>query len=235
MKRFYKLVSTSKVKGGHAVQLDGRSLKTPGGQEMVIEVEALAERVASEWREQADEINADLMPFTQLVITAIDRVHRDRKEIEDLTLAYLNTDLLCYQVEEPEELAMRQKKLWGAWLDWFEREYGIELEVTNGLAALTQPEEAHKKAKDYVGSLDDYQFTVFQLAVSLTGSFVMALAFMREVVGPDELFDVHFLEEQHKAEIYNEDKHGVSPTQKKKQDHFKNELTVAREFLGLLS
>ena len=56
MKRFYKEVSVTAQDGGYAVLLDGKPVRTPGGNALELPTEKLASAIAAEWRGQGDEI-----------------------------------------------------------------------------------------------------------------------------------------------------------------------------------
>ena len=234
MKKFYKLVSREDVPGGFAIHLDGRPVKTPAGAVLCAPTAALADEIVREWAAQEDEIVPDSMPLTQILTTAQDRVSKDRPVMTQAILAYLDTDLLCYRTEEPVPLAEKQAASWNRWLVWFADTYGKALETTTGLAALSQPDTAHRTVADAVAALDDYQFTVLQMVTSLAGSLVLALAFVEGVASAKQLFDAAHVEENYKADIYNEAEHGAAPLQEKKQAAMKRDLVAARIFLDLV-
>jgi len=56
-KRFYKEVTVEPKDGGYVILLDGRVLKTPKKQPLIIDNEKRAKLVAAEWEAQAEEIN----------------------------------------------------------------------------------------------------------------------------------------------------------------------------------
>ncbi len=58
MKRFYKDVSLAERDGGFSVLLDGKPVKTPARNVLILPTEKLAEAVASEWRSQGDHRHA---------------------------------------------------------------------------------------------------------------------------------------------------------------------------------
>ena len=78
MKRFYKDVSVAARKDGHAVLLDGKPVRTPGGNALILPSESLASAIAAEWRDQGEDIIAASMPLLRLSNTVIDgvAVHR---------------------------------------------------------------------------------------------------------------------------------------------------------------
>lgn len=234
MKKFYTLVSTKKTDDGYAVQLDGKSIKTPSGQELVAPSQSLAEAVTAEWAAQGETIDPQSMPLTALLNTAIDRA-RDRDAITQSLLKYLDTDLLCYRVKEPEVLAARQKEIWDKWLGWFDEHFEVPLDMTYGLEAITQDEEAHKRVWNYIEGLDEYYFAILHVVTAQAGSIILGLAFVEGVVTPDELFDAHWLEEHYHAELANEAEYGDDPVIAKKQAAMRTELKAAADFLAFLN
>lgn len=235
MKRFYKIVSTQRDMDGVAILLDGKPVKTPMENTLRAPNEALANEVVQEWAGQEEDINPLTMPLTQMLSTCLDRIAASRAEISADVLNYLNTDLLCYRTAHPPELVSAQEEHWNPWLDWFEKKFGAVLATTTDLQALSQPEEAHSAAKDFVEGLDDDRFTVLQLITSISGSLVLAMAFVDGETDADTVFDAARVEEKFKAELYNEDFYGTDPAQEKKDDAVKIDLSAAQKYLALVS
>ena len=104
MKRFYTLASTQEKNGQYYITLDGKTVKTQSGHDLGTPSKALAEAIMAEWAAQGEEILPDSMPLTQILNTKIDRVSEQRDVMSKTLLNYLDTDLLCYRANEPEEL-----------------------------------------------------------------------------------------------------------------------------------
>ena len=234
MKRVYKLASYTKTEDGFVIQLDGKAMKTPLAQPLAAPNRAVADVIVKEWSEQKDDILPDTMPVTQFLTTAIDGT-RERAAITKTLLKYLDTDLLCYRVKEPLELAKRQKEVWDRWLGWFDEHFESPLEVTFKLDALNQDSDTHKQIWNYLEALDEYYFSVLQVVTSLSGSIVLGLAFLEHEAGPEDVFNAAELEEIYHAEIAGEAVHGADPVQERRQKHMKRELAAAKEFLELLA
>lgn len=234
MKRFYKIVTTMNVPGGYEIHLDGKPVKTPSGAALCAPTAALATATMREWAAQEKDIVPDTMPLSQLLITARDRVARERAAMEKTLLGYLDTDLLCYRAVLPAETARRQTETWNPWLQWFEKKHGVRLLTTEDLRAMTQPPEAHTAARAAVNALDDLNFTVMQIVVSLSGSLVLGLAFMAGAAAPEQVFAAVTVEENFKSEFYNEAQHGLAPHEEKRRASMLRDLIAAREFLSLL-
>lgn len=235
MKRFYTLVSTQKTDGGYLITLDGRPVKTALRAELLAPTESLANALVLEWAAQEEEIIPDTMPLTQILSTKIDRVANERDAMQTYLFKYLDTDLLCYRAEEPPELKAAQEKAWDGHLSWFEKECGQSLEKTYGISALTQPQAAHDKAQSEIKALDDDHFTAFQLISSLCGSIILGLAVLNGKATADEIYSAIRVEEDFKAEIYNEEFYGGDPAQEVKDKAIKEDLKAAIEYLSLLA
>lgn len=234
MKKFYKLVSVGEAPGGYVIQLDGKPVQTPARVPLIAPNEAMAGEVAGEWAAQEEKIDPETMPLTQILTTAQDHVANQRAAMSEKLLQYLDTDLLCYRTDIPEELAARQAECWDEWLGWFARAHGAGLKTTTGLAALTQPKEAAVKVRDTVEALDDARFCVLQMVTVLSGSLVLGLAFTQGAAAPEQVFKAANIEEIYKYELYNEAEHGAAPQQEKKQAAMRRDLDAARKFLDLL-
>ena len=234
MKRFYKMVSVAQAPGGFEIHLDGRPINTQVKHVLCAPTQSLAEAIMGEWAAQETEIIPDSMPLTQILSTKIDRVSAEREAMSAYVFKYLDTDLLCYRAEEPPELKARQEALWSPHLEWFTGQFGAALEVTNGLAALAQDEAAHEAAQEYVAGLDADRFTVLQLVCSLSGSLVLALAFVEGATDADQVFAAARVEEHYKDEIFNAEKHGPDPAQDKKDKAVMRDLEAAQTYLKFL-
>ncbi len=232
MKRFYKLVSTREEKGGYAILLDSKPIKTPAKNSFLLDTQELADAVMQEWAAQGDKIIPDTMPIMQIASTKIDRVGEERAAMEKTVLEYLDTDLVCYRTSQ-QPLAERQGAIWDPWLTWFEQKFGVKLFTTEKLNALTQPEAAHKAVHDYVAALDDNHFTILQMVTAMTGSIVLAIGFV-EGTSAEMLINSARVDENYKAELYDEAKYGPDPAQEKKDKAFLRDLEAGQKFLELL-
>lgn len=234
MKRFYKFVSLGETPRGFSVLLDGKPVKTQARHMLTTPSRDLANAIMQEWLAQGDKILPATMPLMQILATKIDRVSVDRAAMTDAVMKYLDTDLICYRTDQ-HPLAEPQGKSWDPWVEWFAGKFGVGLETTTALKALKQPEKAHDTVLDYIEALDDDIFTVLQIITPLSGSLVLALAFVERAIGADEIFAVMRVEENWKAEIYNEKLHGPDPAQGKKDIAIKADLIAAEKYLSFFS
>src|SRR5438034_7177543 len=118
MKRAYKTVVANRQDGGWSVALEGKPMRTPGKNALIVPSQVLAAAIAAEWDAQREEIRPATMPLTRLAATAIDRTAAQRDLIVAETANYADTDLVCYRADHPPALAARQDAVWQQLIDW---------------------------------------------------------------------------------------------------------------------
>jgi chaperone required for assembly of F1-ATPase len=235
MKRFYKTASTGFEHDGITVLLDGKLLKTPSRQTMFVPTQSLADEICREWGAQKEEIIPDTMPMTQLLTTVIDRITPQRAAIIADILNYIDTDLVCYVITDPPELQAYQQRLWTPVRDWFEKTFNTTLNVTTGILAIQQNDDVHMVIASFLEALDDNHLGAFQLMVSTTGSVILSIAFYMGVFDADHINQAIFIDEDYKAELYNEEFYGRAPQQEVKEKNAKADLYASIKFKNLLS
>src|SRR5712691_7339344 len=129
MKRVYTRVRACPAEGGWGVALDGRLMRTPGKNQLILPSEALAAAIAAEWDAQQDEIRPATMPLFRLAATALDRTAAQRDLVVTETAGYAGTDLVCYRAAHPPALTARQHAVWQTLIDWAALRYDAALAV----------------------------------------------------------------------------------------------------------
>ena len=89
--------------------------------------------------------------------------------------------------------------------------------------------------RGYVNALNDDQFTILQVLTPLSGSVILAMAFVEQAIDAEALFNAIRVEEQFQAEVYNEEKYGQDPAQEKKDAAVKVDLAAAEQYLNLIA
>jgi len=206
MKRFYEDVSVDEIEGGCRILLDGRPLKTPGKATLLTPVQGVAEAVASEWREQGEKIEPSAMPITRLATTAMDRMPELREPaIQEIT-DYTGTDLLCYRAPKPDDLVQRQHECWQPPLDWMERRYGIQFDVTGSLLPVPQPKATIEGVRGIVETIDDWPLVGLHGATTGLGSVILALALWHGEIDAGGAADASLLDELFEIEQWGQER-----------------------------
>ncbi|MCK0069521.1 ATP12 family chaperone protein [Kordiimonas laminariae] len=211
MRVFYKDVTVEAMDGGFGVALDGRIIKTPGKDTLVMPTAALAEAVAEEWRAQSDDVDTATMPITKLANTALDRVAKRMDDVAAEIANFGGTDLLCYRADEPEELIKRQNEIWNPYLAWAKGALHADLKTTDGIMPVAQDETAMNQLTAQVIACDPFELTALHEFTNGFGSLVLALAYMQgykpfEELWAASLLDLTYQEERWGLDYEVEDK-----------------------------
>jgi chaperone required for assembly of F1-ATPase len=229
MKRFYREATTVASEHGLGIRLDGKPLRTPAKNELIVPNAALAEAIAAEWQGQGDTVNPAALPLTRLVSTAIDRVTPRRREIVAEVTKYAGTDLLCYRAAEPAALALRQHEAWQNLLDWAQERYGARLAITHGVSPIPQPQAALAALEEAVEHYDAMLLVALHLATSACGSLILGLAVLEGRLSPEAAFAAAQLDESFQIERWGED-----PEQTQRRAAVQEDIALAARFAQLL-
>ena len=146
-RRFYATAATAPVAGGHAVQLDGKPVRTPAGRVLAAPTAALAQALAAEWDAQQDVIDPARMPLTRLANAIIDGVSDRPDAVAAEIENYLGSDLVCYRASSPPGLVARQVQHWDPILAWARDVLGAPLRAEVGVVHIAQDEDALARAR----------------------------------------------------------------------------------------
>jgi len=207
MKRFWKDVTLEEGNTGFSVRLDGRAVKTPLHNALILPGEPLANAVLEEWNGVGEDVDPAAMPMTGFANTVIDEVAKGRLAFVDTIAAYGETDLFCYRAETPQILVDRQDEQWGRWLVWAQARYSISFTVISGIIHQPQPEDTVARLKEAVEKLSDWQLAAASKLAHISGSLVATLALVDGEAGataiwPDLILDELWQEEQWGADEF---------------------------------
>jgi chaperone required for assembly of F1-ATPase len=213
-RRFYQAVTTGPLEGGHAVLLDSRTPRSPGGKRLVLPTAALAELVAGEWEAQVEVIRLAEMPATRLAYTALEKIGPARAEVAAEIGRYANSDVLCYWAEAPRELVNQQTERWGPLLDWARETLGLRFAKAHGIVHRAQPTETVAGVEALAGALDNFALAGLAHATPLFGSAVLALAVQRGKLDGEVAFDLSRLDEAYQEAQWGVDEEAAARTAK---------------------
>ena len=228
MKRFYKDVTIGQAEGGFRILLDGKPVRTPARNTLLLPTEALARAVGAEWDGQGDEIAASAMPLLRLSNTVIDGVSQNREDVIRAILRFGENDLLCYRAHE-SALAQRQAEGWDPLLDWARQRLSARMTVADGIGHVDQSPEALTALREAMTGYDAFTLAGLHVIASITGSLVLALAVTEGATSGAEAFHLSRIDETYQAEKWGEDSEAV-----KRASALAQELDKAVELIALV-
>ena len=214
---------------GWAIELDGRSVRTPARALLLLPTEALANAVAEEWRSVEGQIDPRAMPLTGLANAAIDRVSPDRARFVAGLARYAGSDLICYRAEGPRGLAARQEKSWDELLAWARRRFDVDFATTYGIAHVPQNEATIERLEHAIAALDPFLLAGLTPLVTIGGSLVAGLAVLERAITADQAWEAVSIDEQWQLEQWGADAGAKTTLENRRSD-----FVIGARFLELL-
>lgn len=226
MKRFWKEATVDAELG---VRLDDRPVRTPGRTPLLLPTGMLAEAIADEWRNVAEDIDPGAMPLTGLANAAIDHIVPDPVAFAAGLAAYGESDLLCYRADGPLDLVERQASLWDPPLDWARDRYDVHFEIATGVMHRAQPDATIERLGAAIAARAAFELAPLSPIVTITGSLVLALALAERAMPADAVWAAANLDEDWQAEKWGEDALAV-----KAREAHRRDFEAAARFLSLV-
>jgi len=226
VRRFYTTVA---VVAGHAgpgrsgqfaIELDGRSMRTPGRAVLAVPSRGLAQAIAKEWDAQETTIKPHTMPLTRLANTALDGVVGKEDGVAADIAAFAGSDLVCYRAEHPQELIEQQANQWDRVIAWAQDALGAGFVTTAGIMPIPQSKEAVSRVRAALIEHNALQLTALHVITTLTGSALMALAHVRGGLTADEVWRAAHVDEDWQISQWGEDAEAAE-RRGKRQDEFR--------------
>ncbi|PVG02687.1 ATP12-domain-containing protein [Serendipita vermifera] len=215
MKRFWDTARTETGDGYIDVTLDGRTLKTPGGNKIRLppQKKLLATLIANEWDVQDTIIKPHALPLTSIASRAIDGLATagERLAVAKDLMRYFDTDTLCYHESEPEQLVKQQKAHWDPLIQWWKEDMGLEVKLFDSVLIGKQTEEAKSKLLSIISDFDSWQMAAYERAVYTTKSAIVALAIVKRRLDVEQAARAAHVEVNSQIERWGEveDSHDV--------------------------
>lgn len=204
-KRFYKSADAAKQEDGFGILLDGRPVRTPAKNVVMVPRERLALALAEEWNAQAEVIDPEKMPLTRLINSAIDGVSREKDAVRAEILKYAASDLLCYRAGGPDRLVERQRVHWDPVLDWMDERFKAPFKLAEGIVFVEQPAESLDAVAAALEPLDVFRLSAASVVTTLTGSALLALALLENRLSVAEAWAAAHVDEDWNVELWGED------------------------------
>ncbi|MGB3469620.1 MAG: ATP12 family protein [Erythrobacter sp.] len=231
MKRFYDAVDIRKAgEKQWQVTLDGRGLKTVQTTPQIVPHKALALALASEWRDQSEDIDPASFPLRDMVDYAIDVVTADPAAVAGKLVDYADTDTLLYRADPDEALYARQQTEWEPIVAGFEAREGVSLKRVSGIVHVRQDEAALAHLRGRLSALDPFVLVGVEAMTNLAASLITGLSAIEADAEPLTLWRAASLEEEWQADQWGRDTEAEARRARREHDFLK-----ACEFTQLAS
>lgn len=217
-KRFWSEVSIVADGENFIVSLDDKILKTPSKKSLILPTYALAKLIADEWCAQGEIIAPSILVHTRRANSAIDKIADARVAVISKIASYVQSDLLCYWENEEAELIARQEAEWTPAVRWAKEALDLEFNIQSGIMPIAQPAQTCRKAVALTSAQNNFSLAALSDLVSLTGSFILGMAAIKEVWSLTEIWQKSRIDEIFQAEKWGEDDEALAQAQQKYTD-----------------
>jgi len=232
MKRFWNTASIEAEAEGFSIRLDGKPMRVPSGDILIVRPKALAQAIAAEWQAaggiKGGEMSFEDTPLTRLAGTAQERIAPNPDLVIDAIAGYAESDMLCYRADTPSELVQRQERLWQPWLDWVAETHGAPMRTTTGIAHVKQDDTSIATLRRVVAAQDVWSLAGLGLAVPALGSLVLGLALADGALDAATAAELGALDELFQAGLWGEDREAL-----RRRAGVRAEIELAGRFIAL--
>ena len=211
------------------ILLDKRILKTPMQKDLIFSNYKIAKETALEWDIDEKEINTENMVFYGLISTAIDKISNDKVSYIENVLGFINTDLICYRADRPNELIDLQNSSWNPIISFIKKYIDVELKFFIGVMPSKQSLEIFNRLKTLINSFSDIEISALHRMTNLTGSIFISICILKGDVLKNEAFELSFLDELYQAKNW-----GIEEESLDKRDKIAKELNRIISFVELI-
>lgn len=203
-KRFYDAADIAETADGFAIVLDGKSVRTPSRQPLVVPKREIALAVVDEWNAQVEIIDPMSMPLTRLANSVVAAVVDQADAVAEDIAKYFQSDLLFYRAAHPEALVAREAEHWDPVLFWARDTLGAHFILAEGVMHVRQPDQAVAAAKAALPT-DPWAIAALHVVTTVTGSALLALALMQGVRNIDQVWAAAHVDEDWNTEQWGAD------------------------------
>ncbi|XP_048348963.1 ATP synthase mitochondrial F1 complex assembly factor 2 [Sphaerodactylus townsendi] len=197
-KRFYQNVNISQGEGGFEINLDHRKLKTPQNKIFMVPSKPLALAVATEWDSQRDTIQFFTMHLTTLCNTALDNPsQRSKEQLIRAAVKFLETDTICYRVEEPPALVELQKNEWDPVIAWAEKRYNVTIGSSTSIMGPSIPQSTKDTFASHLASYNTWALHGIEYMIAQLKSLILSMGLVDKQLTVEQAVLLSRLEEEY--------------------------------------
>ncbi|XP_064376164.1 ATP synthase mitochondrial F1 complex assembly factor 2 isoform X2 [Dromaius novaehollandiae] len=187
--------------GGFEINLDHRKLKTPQAKLFTVPNEALAIAVATEWDSQKDTIKFYTMHLTTLCNTALDNpTQRNKVQLICAAVKFLETDTVCYRVEEPAALAELQKNEWDPIVAWAEKRYNVAIGSSTSITGPNIPASTKDTFISHLASYNMWALQGIEYVITQLKSLILSMGLIDRHITVEKAVLLSRLEEEYQIQ-----------------------------------
>ena len=163
--------------------------------------------------------------YYNIFTLAKDKIFFDKQKYIDEVMKYINTDLICYWEQKPEDLYTLQIDNWSKQLKKLKKEE-LKFDYTFDIVPINQNKFSIKSLKNKIIKLDDIILACLIILTKTTNSLLLSYLFATNRIKPIDLYKNTYLHE-----IWQSNKWGIVEEEKEKRE---SDLLIFKKIFKLI-
>ena len=169
--------------------------------------------------------NLNQSTYYNIFSLAKDKIQVDKQKYIEEVLKYINTDLICYWENKPEDLYTLQLDNWRSQLKKLKKEE-LNFDYTLNITPIKQNKSSIVLLKKKLIQLDDITLSCLLTITKITSSVLLSYLFITNRIKPIDLYNNTYLHE-----IWQSKKWGIVEEEKEKRE---NDVLIFKKIYKLI-
>ena len=169
--------------------------------------------------------NLNQSTYYNIFSLAKDKIQVDKQKYIEEVLKYINTDLICYWENKPDDLYTLQLDNWNSQLKKLKKEE-LNFDYTFNITPIKQNKSSIVLLKKKLFQLDDIILSCLLIITKITSSVLLSYLFITNRIKPIDLYNNTYLHE-----IWQSKKWGIVEEEKEKRE---NDVLIFKKIYKLI-
>ena len=169
--------------------------------------------------------NLNQSTYYNIFSLAKDKIQVDKQRYIEEVLKYINTDLICYWEDKPDDLFTLQLDNWNSQLKKLKKEE-LNFDYTFNITPIKQNKSSIVLLKKKLIQLDDIILSCLLIITKITSSVLLSYLFITNRIKPIDLYNNTYLHE-----IWQSKKWGIVEEEKEKRE---NDVLIFKKIYKLI-
>ena len=169
--------------------------------------------------------NLNQSTYYNIFSLAKDKIQVDKQRYIEEVLKYINTDLICYWENKPDDLYTLQLDNWNSQLKKLKKEE-LNFDYTFNITPIKQNKSSIVLLKKKLIQLDDIILSCLLIITKITSSVLLSYLFITNRIKPIDLYNNTYLHE-----IWQSKKWGIVEEEKEKRE---NDVLIFKKIYKLI-
>ena len=197
--------------GIYILLINNKEIKSPENALFNFKEKTFAELILKEIKRlNLKKLNQSL--YYNIFSLAKDKIFIDKQKYIDEVMKYINTDLICYWENKPEDLHALQIDNWRKQLKKLKDEE-LKFDYTYNILPIKQKDSSIELLKNKLIQLDDIILACLLIVTKTTSSLLLSYLFITNRIKPIDLYKNTYLHE-----IWQSNKWGIVEEEKEKRE-----------------